>query len=435
MSAPPSRPLPTPWSFVPTLYFQQGLPVIVVQQFSVVMYKKLGVGNEQIGLWTSLITWPWILKMLWGPLVDGHGSKRGWIFAMQLGVTLLLALTAACLPGAAFLPMTLASLLAMALFSATHDIALDGYYLLALPPRQQAFFVGIRTSFFRLAMIFCNGALVMLAGYWERLGQTVATSWQRVIWGAAAAYAALGVYGFCVAPRLPNDRPVEGPRTEAEPGALRSFFEQPGAAAIVAFILLFRFGEAMLTKMAGPFLLDTQAAGGLQFATLQVGAILGQVGAVAIVSGGLCGGFAVSKWGLRRCIWPMTILMNLPNLLYVWAALTRPGLLPMYALTAVEQFTYGLGMAPYGVFLMNVSQRSRYAASHFAIATGLMALGAMAAGIVSGFLQQQVGYVWFFVCVCVSTVPGMLLLAWIPLHDAQTVRPGAANTDGAVEYA
>ncbi|MCM2278918.1 MAG: MFS transporter [Oligoflexia bacterium] len=415
-SKPASR---SPWFYIPALYFQQGLPVILVQQFSVILYKKLGVPNDQIGLWTSLIAWPWILKMLWGPWVDTRGTKRAWVFSMQLGVLALLAATAAFVTSPYFLAVTLALFFATAFFSATHDIALDGYYLLALRKDQQAFFMGIRSTFFRLAMIFCNGALVILAGAWERDGLPIAESWRRAILLGALTYGALSVFAFIVAPRLAQDGPVSRAGEGLGKSAFWSFFAQDKAWAIVAFILFYRFGESMLTKMSGPFLLDPRSAGGLGFDTLQVGSILGNVGTLSLVAGGLLGGILISRKGLRACFWPMVLLMNLPNLLYVWAARVQPGVGPMYVITAIEQFTYGFGMAPYMVFSMYVSQRSRFQTSHYAITTGLMALGAMAAGIASGFVQKSLGYTGFFVAVCLATIPGMLLLKVIPLSEPE----------------
>jgi MFS transporter, PAT family, beta-lactamase induction signal transducer AmpG len=406
----------SPWLFVPSLYFQQGLPVILVQQLSVILYKRMGVPNEQIGLWTSLIAWPWILKMLWGPLVDTRATKRGWIFAMQAGVAALLAFTAFGVVSPSFLPLTLALFFVTAFFSATHDIALDGYYLLALPKEQQAFFMGIRSAFFRLAMIFCNGALVVVAGLWERGGLPVSESWKRAILLGAGLYVVLGLYAWFMAPRLPQDGPVARVG-KSETGAFRSFFAQPKAWAIVCFILFYRFGDSMLSKMAGPFLLDPRSAGGLGFDTVQVGMIIGNVGVLCLVVGGLLGGILISRFGLRACIWPAVVLMNLPNLLYVWAASAQPGAGPLYMITAVENFTYGFGLAPYMVFAMYASQRSRFQTSHYAIATGLMALGAMGAGIASGFLQKSLGYYGFFVCVCLATIPGMLLVTKIPLDE------------------
>ena len=405
----------SPWFYVPSLYFQQGLPVVLVQQFSVLLYKRLGVSNDRIGLWTSLIAWPWILKMLWSPAIDLKSSKRFWVLTAQLFVLLGLFLAAFALTNSGFLPITLGLFALVAVFSATHDIALDGYYLVALERDEQAFFVGVRSTFFRMAMVFCNGALVIAAGYWERIGIPVARSWQRAIWLGAAVYGLCWLSALWMMPRVPADRAIvrQGDFFEA----FRSFFRQRGALAIVGFFLFYRFAESMLTKVSGLFLLDPRSAGGLGFDTIQVGAILGNVGVISLVAGGFLGGVLIAQFGLKSCLWPMVIVMNLPNLLYIWAAYAQPGVSSMYGITAIEQFSYGFGMAPYMVYAMEVSKRSCFQTSHYAITAAFMALGAMIAGIGSGYLQMLLGYSHLFVLICFMTIPGMVLLRWIPLGE------------------
>jgi len=427
-SAAVTYPKASPWYFVPFLYFQQGLPVIIVQQVSVLLYKKLGIPNDQIGLWTSLIIWPWILKMFWGPLVDLHGQKRTWVLVMQILITFALTACAYAITTQSFLAITLSIFLVTAFFSATHDIALDGYYMLALRQNRQAFFMGIRSTFFRLAMVFSNGVLVMIAGYYENTGMSVPESWKMALLVGACVYGVLMLYAFVAMPSLEHDGPAT---TEAGPSfweAVRSFFKQPKIVPILLFILFYRFGESMLTKMAGPFMLDPRDVGGIGLDTMQVGMILGNVGVICLVTGGLLGGILISRYGLKRCAWPMVIVMTIPNLFYIWVAYSQPGPGAIYILTALEQFGYGLGMASYMVFAMYSSQNSKFATSHYAIVTGLMALGAMLAGISSGYLQKSVGYFWFFVIVCLATIPGMILLKFIPLDIG-------ANKAGAEELA
>ena len=419
----------SPWLFIPTLYFQQGLPVILVQQFSVLLYKKLGVPNERIGLWTSLLAWPWIIKMLWGPLVDLTASKRSWTLAMQVAISAGLLAVALAVTSTYFFPLTLALLAALAFLSATHDIALDGYYLVSLPQESQAFFLGISNASFRLAWIFCTGTLVILAGLWERSGVAVANAWMRTIIVGALIYGALAVYASWAMPRSPLDRPARARAAGDSPGyadAFRTFFSQPGSVSIVLFILLYRFGESMLSKMTGLFMLDPRSAGGLGFDTVQVGAVLGSCGVISLILGGVLGGIAVSRIGVRRCLWPMALFMHVPNLMYVWAAAHQPGVSIMYVIAAVDQFAYGFGLSAYMVYIMTICQNSQYQASHYAIATGLMALGAMGAGIASGYLQSHFGYFWFFVWVCFLTLPGLVLLTQLPLEPLEAKAKVAA---------
>lgn len=421
----------SPWWFIPSVYFQQGLPVIVVQQLSVILYKKLGVPNDEIGLWTSLITWPWVLKMFWAPMVDLKASRRQWVFAMQILIAVSLMASAFFVTSPQFLVITLGIFVVTAFFSATHDIALDGYYLVTLDKEQQAFFVGIRSTFFRLAMIFCTGALVIFAGSLEKSGTPIAESWKWALALGAGIYAALAFYARWAMPKSPLDRAVgstppsssvttlaASSASQDRPGfseAFRSFFAQKQVGIILLFILLYRFGESMLGKMSGLFLLDTRSDGGLGLDVVQVGMITGNVGVISLVVGGLLGGMAISRFGLRACLWPMVLAMNLPNFLYIWAAYAQPGTGAVYGIIALDQFGYGFGLASYLVYVMYICQGSRFQASHYAIASGLMALGAMTAGITSGYLQKYLGWYGFFGAVCLFTIPGIVLLQLIPL--------------------
>ncbi|MBI3557853.1 MAG: MFS transporter [Deltaproteobacteria bacterium] len=412
----------SPWLFIPSLYFQQGLPVILVQQFSVLLYKKLGVANEQILLWTSLLAWPWIIKMLWGPLVDLTSTKRSWVFSMQVAIALALVALALAVKTKVFFPLTLGILLVLAFLSATHDIALDGYYLIALKKNEQAFFLGFCSTFFRLAMVFCTGALVIFAGLWEERGVATVDAWRRTLFVGALVYGVLVAYAGWAMPIAAEDKPALAPSKDFAPAAyfeaFKTFFAQDKAIAVLLFILLYRFGESMVWKTSGLFMLDSRAAGGLGFDTVQTGAVLGSAGVVALVLGGMLGGMAVARFGLRRCLWPMAIMMHVPNLMYVWAAYAQPGTGSMYFIVAVDQFAYGFGLASYMVYTMYICQATRFQTSHYAIVTALMAAGAMLAGILSGYLQNQLGYFWFFICVCVLTIPGMILLNFIPLEQA-----------------
>lgn len=410
----------SPWWHIPSLYFQQGLPVIIIQQVSVLMYKKMGIPNDQIGLWTSLIIWPWILKMLWAPFLDLYGKKRTWVIAMQVLITAAMAGAALAITTQSFLVITLIIFFVTAFFSATHDIALDGYYMLALPKKSQALFSGIRLTFFRLAMVFTNGFLVMVAGYYEKQGMPISETWRMALLVGTGTYGVLLIFALGAMPKVEHDGPIQKNAGETENASFKevfaSFLRLPKIVPILLFFLLYRFGEAMLTKMAGPFMLDPISKGGLGLDTLQVGMILGNVGVVSLLLGGLLGGITIFKYGLRKSIWPMVTIMTIPNFFYIWVAHSLPHVSYIYTLTAVEYFSYGFGMTAYMVFAMYCSQNSKYATSHYAIITGIMALGSMVAGIASGYLQESVGYFWFFVCVCIATIPGIIATKFIPLE-------------------
>jgi PAT family beta-lactamase induction signal transducer AmpG len=406
--------------FVPSLYFQQGLPVIIVQQASVVFYKNMGVPNDRIGLLTSLIAWPWILKMLWAPALELFRTRRFWVLSMQILVALSLGAAAWFAGTSHFLWGTLAAFVVAAFASATHDNALDGWYLLALKPSKQAFFIGVSTSSFRLAMLFANGILVMLAGKWAAKSGSVPDGWRSSLLLGTAIYAALAVYAWFAMPKVAADRPSRTESTSARTefvAALTSFFRRKDALAVIAFVLFYRFSESMVSKMMGPFYLDPRSKGGLGLSTVQVGVIMGQVGMLSLTVGGFLGGVIISRVGLRRLLWPMAIAMHLPIVLYVWAAYRQPSPAWVYLITAVDQFGYGFGMAAYTFVVMQVARASRYSTSHFAIGTAIMSAGAMMAGISSGYLQVALGYPRFFVVVLLCALPGLATLPFVLRAD------------------
>jgi len=413
----------SPWVFVPTLYFAEGVPYILVNTVSVIFYKRLGVDNTAIAFWTSLLYLPWVAKMLWSPLVDTRGTKRGWILGAQLALTVCLAALAlaAGLPG--FFAITLAVFWLAALVSATHDIAADGFYLYALDARQQALFVGVRTLFYRAAMIFGSGLLVFLAGRWEeRLGE-VPRAWTLAFALAAALYGGLWVYHRFALPRPPGDAP--GARAAAAAAAasgwgriFTDWFSQRRAAVIVAFILLYRLGEALLLKLAAPFMLDGRAEGGLGLTTAQVGLAYGTLGLGCLILGGIAGGWLLARFGLRRLLWPFALALNVPNAFYLYMAQVQPAPGLIYLLVACEQLGYGLGLTAFMVYFMRVS-RGTHRTSHYAIATGLMALGMMLPGMVSGAIQEALGYRSFFLLVLVLGLPGLATLPFLPHLDEE----------------
>jgi PAT family beta-lactamase induction signal transducer AmpG len=407
-----------PWRWIPTLYFGQGLPYVVVMTLSVVMYKNLGVSNAEIALYTSWLYLPWVIKPLWSPLVDLLGSKRRWIVALQFTVGAALAMVALALPAPKFLQLTLAVLWLMAFASATHDIAADGFYMLALPQRTQAAFVGVRSTFYRLSMIAGQGGLVVLAGWLqERSGDPVA-AWRGVFWLLAGLFAVAGLYHAWVLPRPVADVPA--PRAAhllADFGAVfGTFFRQPEIVRILAFLLLHRFAEAQLLKLVTPFLLDPREAGGLGLRTQDVGIAYGTVGVAALTVGGLLGGWLISRGGLKRLLWPLVLCMHLPNTVFVALAVWQPQSLALVsAAVALEQFGYGLGFTAYMVFMLMVAGGADGSAvhktAHYALCTGFMALGMMLPGMGAGWLQEQLGYTAFFVWACVATLPSFAAAA------------------------
>jgi MFS transporter, PAT family, beta-lactamase induction signal transducer AmpG len=424
--------LANPWRWIPTLYFSQGLPYVVVMTLSVVMYKNLGVGNTEIALYTSWLYLPWVIKPLWGPLVDLLGTKRRWVVGMQFFVGAAFACVALTLPAPKFLQMTLAVFWLMAFASATHDIAADGFYMLALPQKQQAAFVGVRSTFYRLSMIGGQGGLVYLAGWLaERPGATAAGAWQIVFALMAGGFALAAAYHLWALPRPAGDAPAPRSATFWADffAVFADFFKKPEVWRVLLFLLLYRFAEAQLLKLVTPFLLDARDVGGLGLKTQDVGIAYGTVGIIALTIGGLLGGWVISQAGLKRVLWPLVFCMHVPNTVFVLLAMWQPSSLWIVsAAVAVEQFGYGFGFTAYMVYMLMIAGgpdgQSPHKTAHYALCTGFMALGMMIPGMWAGWLQQQLGYVDFFIWACIATVPSFIAAALIRID------PGFGRKEG-----
>jgi MFS transporter, PAT family, beta-lactamase induction signal transducer AmpG len=411
---------PGAWRWIPTLYFSEGLPYVVAMTVSVVMYKNLGISNTDIALFTSWLYLPWVLKPLWAPLVDLIRTKRSWIVGLQFALGALLALVALAVPAPFFFRATLALFWLLAFSSASHDIAADGFYLLALPPHRQAAFVGVRSTFYQLAMIAGQGGLVYLAGSLTETWADARRAWSWVFILLAIMFVLAALYHSVVLPRPGADRPGERtPRPWMDFFAVfTAFFRKKDIKIILAFLLLYRLAQAQLLKLVIPFLLDGRQIGGLGLTTQQVGIIYGTIGIVALVLGGLAGGYAISRVGLKRMLWPMIVSMYLPATVFIVLSLLQPANLAVIgAALTVEQFGYGFGFTAYMVYMMMVAD-GEHRTAHYALCTGFMALGMMLPGMPAGWIQEHLGYVGFFTWVCIATVPSFAATALVKIDPA-----------------
>ena len=402
-----------PWAWIPTLYFAQGIPYVVVMTLSTVVYKNLGISNTDIALYTSWLYLPWVIKPLWSPLVDMFGTKRQWIVTLQFVIGLAFALVALTLPGPEFFRLSLAVFWLMAFASATHDIAADGFYLLALPQGQQSAFVGVRSTFYRLASLTAQGGLVYLAGLWQEKTGSVVQAWGMVFGLLAAVFVAVGLHHAFALPRPAVDRPTAGGDGLIREfvGVFAAFLRKPGIFLILAFLLLYRLGEAQALKLLSPFLLDARDKGGLGLSTREVGVVYGTVGIIALTVGGLLGGWAISRRGLKAMLWPMILATHVPVAAFLLLAIYQPTSLWLIGgALALEQFGYGFGFTAYMLYMMLVAD-GPHKTAHYAICTGFMALGMMLPGMAAGWIEDQVGYVKFFVWVLACTVPSFIVVA------------------------
>lgn len=402
-----------PWFWVPSLYYAQGIPYVVVMTVSVIMYKRLDISNTDIALYTSWLYLPWVIKPLWSPFVDIIGKKRNWIIFMQLLVGGGLAGVALTLPLSNFFQYSLAFLWILAFSSATHDIAADGFYMLGLTQKDQAFFVGIRSTFYRLSMITGQGLLVILAGFLESSTGSIPIAWSITFFILAGLFGLFFIYHKFILPYPKAD--VSARKDESSPilaefvKTFAAFFKKKNIGIILGFILLYRLAESQLVKIAAPFLLDSKEVGGIGLTTSEIGLVYGTIGVACLTIGGIIGGIVIAKHGLKFWLWPMIIAINLPDLVYVFLAYTQYSNLWVVSLmVGIEQFGYGFGFTAYMLYLIYISD-GEYKTSHYAIATGFMALGMMIPGMWSGWLQELIGYQNFFIWICIATIPGFIM--------------------------
>lgn len=400
----------SPWAWVPTLYFAEGLPYVAVMTLSLVMYKRMGISNTEIALYTSWLNLPWVIKPLWSPFIDLLKTKRWWIVTMQMLLGAGLAGIAFTIPTDHFFQITLAVFWLVAFSSATHDIAADGFYMLGLNSHQQALFVGIRSTFYRFATIAGQGVLIMLAGFLEKSSGKIDYAWSVTFFILAGVILALWLYHSFLLPRPSDDCPARSDihtrnilHGFAE--TVASFFRKKQASVAILFMLLYRLPEAQLAKMSIPFLLDPAEKGGLGMTTAQIGLSQGTIGIIGLTLGGILGGIAIARHGLRRWLWPMVWAISFPDIVYVYMSYALPSNLWLInSCIFVEQFGYGFGFTAYMLYLIYFSQEGKHKTAHYAICTAFMALGMMLPGMIAGWMQETLGYQLFFIWIMICTL-------------------------------
>lgn len=399
----------SPWLWVPTLYFAEGIPYFIVNVISVVMFKRLGMSNGNLALFTSLLYLPWVIKPLWSPVVDVIRTKRWWIIAMQGLVTVFFAALALSVRTDVFGP-SLVFFYIIAFASATHDIAADGYYMLALDNRDQSLFVGIRSTFYRISSVFGQGVIVVVAGLLEERCGDIPGAWRLTLLLCCLLFALITLYHCFSLSRVEASRKATGRDLGR---AWKTFFMKDGVWTALAFMLLYRLPEALSVKMLTPFLLDSAEAGGLGLSTAQSGLVYGTAGVIALTAGGILGGWYAARKGLRKSLWIMALSLALPCAVYLFLAIARPEQMPViYGCVVLDQFGYGFGFTAYMLYMMRFSE-GEFPTSHYAICTAFMALSMMIPGLFAGWLQETVGYVGFFIIVmvcCLATVFVTLLV-------------------------
>ena len=395
-----------PWAWVPTLYFAEGVPYVAVMTISLILYKRLGLSNTDITLYTSWLYLPWVIKPLWSPFVDMMKSKRWWIVTMQLLVGAALGGVAFTIPASWWLQGSLFFFWMMAFASATHDIAADGFYMMGLDEHEQAYFVGIRSTFYRIATIFSSGLLVGLAGALQVMTRSIRYSWSLMFYLMAGLFIAFWLYHNWALPRPTED----GEKQTKTAGAILTefcqtvvtFFQKPQAWVGICFMLFYRMPEGLLAKVSALFLVDAPHNGGLGLSDGEYGLVQGTVGIIGLTIGGILGGICASRDGLKRWLWPMVMAITLPDIVYIILAYTLPtNLAIISSCIFIEQFGYGFGFSAYMLYLIYYSQGT-HKTSHYALCTAFMALSMMIPSLFAGALQEAVGYRTFFIIVVLA---------------------------------
>ncbi len=428
------------WKWVPTLYFAEGVPYVIVMTIAVIMYKRLGLNNEEIALYTSLLWLPWVVKPFWSPIVEVLRTKRWWIVAMQLviGLSMFGVAVTLRLPHSIFL--SLCCFWIMAFSSATHDIAADGYYMLELSPHGQSMFVGIRSTSYRIATIAIAGLTVMLAGRLEIYTRQPSRAWSLTIGVIAVFFIIVWLYHCKMLPRPAGDSATRNTllsQCRNIGTTFAAFFTKPNIVSAVAFMLLYRFPEALLTKICPLFLLELPSKGGLGLTTSELGLVQGTVGVLGLIFGGILGGVAVACNGFKKWLWPMVMSISLPNVLYiVLAYFQTDNIFIVSTCIFVEQFGYGFGFTAYMLCLLYFSQQPsrvkrwrehNFSTAHYAFCTGFMALSMMLPGMIAGWLQETVGYLNFFITV-MALVPVTFIVAATVRVDGDFGKKNAAES-------
>ena len=417
-----------PWMWIPTLYFAEGIPYFIVNNISVVMFKNMGMPNGMLALYTSLLYLPWVIKPLWSPFVDIIKSKRWWILSMQILMSAAMLLMPFLLPqtlgeelaDSPLFFLTLVLFWVTAFASATHDIAADGFYMLALDPSRQAGFVGIRSTFYRLSSIFGQGVLVALAGVLDSRTGDVHLAWKITLIVSALIFSAVTLYHTWSLPKPTSDRMSAA--TDARQIFMEfkrtfiTFFSKKGVLMAMLFMLLYRLPEAFLVKMMNPFLLDSMAEGGLGMSTQSVGLVYGTIGVAALTAGGIIGGLAAARWGLKKSLWPMAMSLTLPCLSFVFLASYQPdNIWIIGSCVALDQFGYGFGFTAYMLYLMYFSE-GEFKTAHYSLCTAFMALSMMLPGMIAGYMQEGLGYTGFFIFVMVCCLVTVAVTAMLKVN-------------------
>ncbi len=431
-----------PLLWVPTLYFAMGTPMIAVSVVAAIMYKDLGLSNTQIALYTGMMYLPWVIKPLWAPLLELRGTKRSYVLAMEVVLAVAFALLAVALRLPFWLPASIILFWIAGFSSATQDIVGDGVYITSSTEKEQALYIGVQGMFWNLGRVLVSGGLVSLTKLlydWSARGVPYAGPAPDPSWRTAWAIVMVVVAGIMIGSWLwhlvwlpPGQRAADAPSTLA--GTLQttvdawvSFFKKKHIWMMIVAVFFYRFGEGFIEKIGPLFLKDPRGAGGLGLDNYVLGNINGTVGTVTYIAGTMIGGALAARYSVRRVFFPLAFALNVPHLTYFYLSQTLPS--DVYVITtvvAIEKFGYGMGTCGMMLYMMQQLAPGAYKTAHYAFATGIMALTMMLTGMVSGKLQELLGYQHFFVFVLLASVPPIVIAWFAPFpHPGEVASPAS----------
>ena len=428
----------SPITWVPSVYFAMGLPFVVLNIVSVLMFKGMGIRDGQITFWTSLIMMPWTLKFLWSPFLEMYKTKKFFVVLTQLVTGLGFLLVGLVLHLPWFFSLCIFLMAIIAFSGATHDIATDGVYMAELSKEEQASWIGWQGAFYNIAKIVASGGLVWVAGRLikhfggvegatkEVMHSAATNAWMIVMIAIGALMILLGLYHI---KQLPSGKGTAVKTESAKETfdrlveVLKNFFTKKHIVYYIFFIILYRFGEGFVMKIVPLFLKAARSAGGLGLNEEQIGLYYGTFGAAAFVLGSVLAGYYISHFGLKKTLFSLCCVFNLPFVAYTLLSFYQPenGLLIGGAIT-LEYFGYGFGFVGLTLFMMQQVAPGKHQMAHYAFASGIMNLGVMLPGSISGFISDALGYKYFFVFTLVATIPAFLITYFVPFTYSDPVK-------------
>lgn len=426
----------SPLKWVPSVYFAMGLPFIALNLVAVIMFDDLGVDKAQIAFWTSLLTLPYTLKFIWSPLLEIYWTKRNFVIATQAISGFGFGVIAFLLPLPGFFSFTIAMMAIIAFSGATHDIATDGIYLTALDKKTQSTYIGWQGAFYNLAKVLANGGLVWLAGFLiTRFKETDPAkapfyAWMIIMGVIGALLIVLAIYHSFVLPRSPRAANVPqgfGSAMQSMWEVLVAFFHKRYIALYILFILCYRLTEGLALKMVPIFLKASRAQGGLALSNEEIGTLYGVFGTVAFIVGSILGGYYIARFGLRKVIFSLVAIFNVPFLIYfLFSAFMPENLWIIGSGLVAEYLCYGFGFVGLTLFMMQQVAPGQHSMAHYAFASAIMNLGVMLPGMISGWLCDILGYEMFFIVALVMSVPSFIMAKIVPFtHPDKTDDPAS----------